>query len=688
MTGHAPASGTGTNFTMTITNTATLNWLWRTNVQFTVSAGSGGSVSGDASGYYEYGTVVNVTATPNAGYVFAGWSGAVPPAQANDNPLALTMNAARSITATFQRDLGRYVNITLDGDDSDWVSGDVFYADSEITDGAPLNSTYSAVYAANNTNYLFVGLAMKANSSILSNWTHNLFIDVDGNPATGYNAGWMSGGYDRLVQYGVGGSTYSIFSFSGGSQSAWSWNFITTIGYAYTDTFIEWAIPRSALGGAAEVRLQFLTDGAGISVETWAAEFESAAKTYAFSTPDGCVPGYGPQINPIGNKTINALSTLSFNVTAHDPFCGAPLLSITGKPAAASFTTSVSGTNRVGSFSWTPGVGDVGVHLVQFRATDDEGTSTTRLIRIYVGGIGEGTNSAGIPHSRTNWAVSITNIPPSGSNGEVTWDATPGIPYDLYYSDSDPSGSMTWVWYARTTATTDSASYLMPETNKRYFSVVPAGSTPDGKGIWGVIKPTVPSGFSLFAPPLDISDLTIDGELGNALKAALPDGSKLHILNSGGAFITITKAGGNWDTPYTLAEGQGFFIESASGTPVNPRFAGPVGNDGSATRTINPGSSPTSGRWNILGLSQGKTRTFAETFATGNFIGTPTANWNQNFCDVIAIDLGGGVFRRVLRTGDGVWRDASTLNPYSGSLAPGSAVYYYRYSDSTLSIRF
>jgi len=58
---------------------------------------SNGSVA-PSSGAYNQGDLVNLTAEPDPGYKFAGWSG---DASGLDNPYALTMDANKSITATF-----------------------------------------------------------------------------------------------------------------------------------------------------------------------------------------------------------------------------------------------------------------------------------------------------------------------------------------------------------------------------------------------------------------------------------------------------------------------------------------------------------------------------------------------------------------------------------------------------------
>jgi len=50
---------------------------------------------------YVCGTQVTLTATPNLGYCFKGWSGDVPAGHENDNPLTIVMDSAKTITANF-----------------------------------------------------------------------------------------------------------------------------------------------------------------------------------------------------------------------------------------------------------------------------------------------------------------------------------------------------------------------------------------------------------------------------------------------------------------------------------------------------------------------------------------------------------------------------------------------------------
>jgi len=183
--------------------------------------------------------------------------------------------------------MGSFKTISVDGNLADWTAGDIMYGDADIADGDPLNSTYENIYLANNDLTLFVGLQLKGSGGgdIANPYTRNIYIDMDMDSNTGFDAGWMTGGYDRLIQYGGGGSTYSVYSFSGGSQDAWSWNFIDTITYSYSDSAIELAIPLAYLGlsGGDSARIEFHVTGDGVNTETWANQSEAAVGTFTLA---------------------------------------------------------------------------------------------------------------------------------------------------------------------------------------------------------------------------------------------------------------------------------------------------------------------------------------------------------------------------------------------------------------------
>ena len=101
---------------------------------------------------------------------------------------------------------GRYATMTLDGSLSDWQPGDVMYSASEIAAGAPLASTFTSVSVANDANYVYVALQHPAPTTITDPWTTSVYLDTDMTSTTGFNGGWMTAGYDHLVQYGAAGT--------------------------------------------------------------------------------------------------------------------------------------------------------------------------------------------------------------------------------------------------------------------------------------------------------------------------------------------------------------------------------------------------------------------------------------------------------------------------------------------------
>jgi len=68
----------------------------------TIAAGTGGTTDPvPGSSPYDYGTQVSVTALPNDGYEFSRWIDDVPSGHENDNPVTITMDTDKSITANF-----------------------------------------------------------------------------------------------------------------------------------------------------------------------------------------------------------------------------------------------------------------------------------------------------------------------------------------------------------------------------------------------------------------------------------------------------------------------------------------------------------------------------------------------------------------------------------------------------------
>jgi uncharacterized repeat protein (TIGR02543 family) len=146
-------------------NSCPLGFLPR--VLTTVVFGSGSVLRDPDQPSYANGAVVQLTATPAPGWVFANWSG---DALGAANPISVTMNADRTVTARFTP-LQRRVTITLAGSGE----GTVTRTPDQVTydNGSTVRLTASAVFGS-----VFTGWSGDATGS-----TSPLDLQVDGDKA-------------------------------------------------------------------------------------------------------------------------------------------------------------------------------------------------------------------------------------------------------------------------------------------------------------------------------------------------------------------------------------------------------------------------------------------------------------------------------------------------------------------------
>lgn len=122
------------SFTISADMSITANFK-KVNYDLTVSTNpsSGGSVD-PFSGSYEAETQVTVEATPNDGYIFAGWSGDT---TSSENPLTLTMIEDTELTANFEQDQAKKYQLSTNATPAEGGSIDpsegTFEEGSEVT---------------------------------------------------------------------------------------------------------------------------------------------------------------------------------------------------------------------------------------------------------------------------------------------------------------------------------------------------------------------------------------------------------------------------------------------------------------------------------------------------------------------------------------------------------------------------
>ena len=96
-TGDATGATNPVSVTMDAAKSVTANYTANTYA-LTITSAHGTVVANPTPSPYAYNTVVSLTATPAVGYTFSGWSG---DATGATNPVSVTMDAAKSVTANY-----------------------------------------------------------------------------------------------------------------------------------------------------------------------------------------------------------------------------------------------------------------------------------------------------------------------------------------------------------------------------------------------------------------------------------------------------------------------------------------------------------------------------------------------------------------------------------------------------------
>lgn len=202
-------------FTVTGNVTATANYTVNNYTLTTNTAGTGsGSVT--AGGTYPYGTVRSITATPNAGMQFAGWSGA---ATGTTNPINVTVDSSKTLTANFAP-ITYTVSATVAGSGS--VSGTGTYnsgATATLTATPGTGYSFSAWSGGVTSTANPVSFTVSGNTSVTATFTKNNYtVTTATSPAA---LGTVTGG--GTYAYGTATTItaptvtgYTFTGFSGG----------------------------------------------------------------------------------------------------------------------------------------------------------------------------------------------------------------------------------------------------------------------------------------------------------------------------------------------------------------------------------------------------------------------------------------------------------------------------------------
>ena len=136
-TDHTETSGAGTQKTLSFsreTQLSTLTWRWIEKSRVTVAAGAHGTVT-TTNAFFNVGSEVAATATPDEGYAFAGWTG-LPAEAADTNPLRFTLGVETNgvaLTARFCPTNDTYAIDLAGGDQTIEVAAGCVHTVSGVT---------------------------------------------------------------------------------------------------------------------------------------------------------------------------------------------------------------------------------------------------------------------------------------------------------------------------------------------------------------------------------------------------------------------------------------------------------------------------------------------------------------------------------------------------------------------------
>ncbi len=202
---------TSTNYTFVLSSNRSLVANFTLNTYtLTVNATNGTVVKAPDQARYNHGSTVQLTATPATGFVFSSWSG---DASGSANPLTVTMNANKNITANFTAIPANSFTLTVNATNGSVTKNpnQATYASGTsvqltATPNTGFNFTSWSGDASGSANPLTV--VMNANKNITANFAPvaaPLFSSIFG--AFGGSAGVTNQGINTVINNGSIGTT-------------------------------------------------------------------------------------------------------------------------------------------------------------------------------------------------------------------------------------------------------------------------------------------------------------------------------------------------------------------------------------------------------------------------------------------------------------------------------------------------
>ena len=385
--------------------------------------------------YFSIGTVVLLTATPNSGYTFTGWTGAC----SGTGACVVTMNSNQSVSATFSQSLPSTYLISVINSGNGTVSSNSGKIDCGFVCSASYSSGATEVLFANpSPGYTFTGWSGGCVG------TGSCILTVSSNQSV--TANFVSSGYMlRLTKSGNGTISSSPSGINCGSVCSGSFNSGTVVSLTATPDsgyyFSGWSGTGPCLGV-----------GTGNCSVTMTSDLNMEAIFAVVPVLSVSKVGNGTIISSPGGINCGPTCTFTF-------LQGADLVSLTATPD--------NGWSFSGWSGACTGTGTCSVSMDAAKAVTATFALPTYALTINKAGTGTGT----ITSSPTGISCGTTCSYSFNSGTSVALTATP----DAGKTFTGWSGACSGIGACSLVMTSDKAvSTIFSSTGKTYNKILPA----------------------------------------------------------------------------------------------------------------------------------------------------------------------------------------------------------------------
>ncbi|MEM4098981.1 MAG: hypothetical protein QXW57_04455, partial [Candidatus Micrarchaeaceae archaeon] len=461
----SPSSG---SFTVTSTTTITASYTTQYYLTMVANPSSEGSVS-PGSGWYNSGTQVSISASPNTGYHFVSWSGSGSGSYSgSNNPVTITMNSPISETANFAPNTYTVIfqsspvegaPVTVDGNSetTPYNISVIYGATVSYSYGNPFNGGSGVRYV--NPSPASGSFTVTSSTTVTADYTTQYYLTMNAQPGLSVSpsSGWYNAG--TQVSISATGSTGSaLYSWVGtGNGSYTGTNNPATITMnspiseiADVQYYLTMATNPSA-GGIVSPSSGWYVMGAVVSIQA------TPNSGYVFNSWSGSGSGsYSGTNNPTSITMNNPISetadftptyTITFSQTGLSSSASGTVLTVDGNSYGysqlpVSFTW-VEGSQH--SFAWSSPVS--GGSGTQFVWQSTSGLSSSQSATITITGPGSITGNYG-----TQYYVSVSASPSSegtvspssgwyNAGTQITFSETPNSGPGYQYAFDGWSGT-------------------------------------------------------------------------------------------------------------------------------------------------------------------------------------------------------------------------------------------------------